>query len=305
MAAAFGTFISPSFFMKGFGLRNLSQLSRRRFLNACSAAAGILSVPTGARSGAASAIQHENGEAVAAREGVISLFSGKDLTGLYAWLKDTKYEDPKRVFTVRDGVLRISGEVDGYLATAKAYQDYHLIVEYKWGERTYGAKSVRNSGILLHATGPDGNRSPWMASIECQVAQGCVGDFIVIRGKNSDGSTIPVTITSDTIVGPDGRTRWKQGGKPTIYSGKQFWWSLHDPDFKEILDTRGKNDVESPLGEWTRVECICDRNRITVAVNGVTVNECYDVYPSAGKILLESEGFEILFRKFELHPLKK
>ena len=34
------------------------------------------------------------------------------------------------------------------------------------------------------------------------------------------------------------------------------------------------------------------------------MNECYDVFPFAGKILLESEGFEILFRKFELHPLK-
>jgi hypothetical protein len=27
------------------------------------------------------------------------------------------------------------------------------------------------------------------------------------------------------------------------------------------------------------------------------------VYPSAGKILLESEGFEIHFRRFELKPL--
>jgi hypothetical protein len=41
-----------------------------------------------------------------------------------------------------------------------------------------------------------------------------------------------------------------------------------------------------------------------VLVNGVTVNECYAVFPSAGKILLESEGFEILFRKVELQPLQ-
>jgi len=143
-----------------------------------------------------------------------------------------------------------------------------------------------------------------MSSIECQVAQGCVGDFIVIRSKGGKGPIIPVTITSETVLGPDGRTRWKKGGKPTVYSGKQFWWSLHDPDFKELIDARGKQDVESPLAEWTRVECLCDKDRITVLVNGITVNECFDVYPSAGKILLESEGFEILFRKFELRPLK-
>ena len=235
--------------------------------------------------------------------GFIRLFNGKDLTGLYGWLKDTHYKDPRKVFSVDDGILKISGEVNGYLATEKEYGDYHLVVEYKWGPKTYGAKTVRNSGILLHAVGPDGNRSPWMSSIECQVAQGCVGDFIVIRGKDSAGKEVPVTLTSDTVLARDGRTRWKKGGKPTVYSGKQFWWSKHEPGFEELIDTRGKEDVESPLGEWTRVECICSANRITVVVNGVTVNECYDVYPSAGKILLESEGFEIHFRKFELKAL--
>jgi len=235
--------------------------------------------------------------------GSVRLFNGKDLKGLYGWLKDTHYKDPRKVFSVEDGVLKVSGEVNGYLATEKEYRDYHLVVEYKWGAKTYGAKTVRNSGILLHAVGPDGNRSPWMSSIECQVAQGCVGDFIVIRGKDSSGNEVPVTLTSDTILARDGRTRWKKGGKPTVYSGKQFWWSKHEPGFEELIDTRGKEDVESPLGEWTRVECICSGKRITVVINGVTVNECYNVYPSAGKILLESEGFEIHFRRFELEPL--
>jgi hypothetical protein len=243
-------------------------------------------------------------EAISPKNGTLVLFNGRDLTGLYGWLKNSHYQDPRRVFTVNNGILQISGEVDGYLATKDQYRDYHLVVEYKWGNRTYGSKTVRNSGILLHAIGQDGNPSPWMSSIECQVAQGCVGDFIVIRGKDAQGSVIPVTLTSDTILASDGRTRWKKGGTPTAYSGKQFWWSEHDPDFEELLDTRGKNDVESPLGQWTRVECICAGRRITVVVNGKTVNECYDVFPSAGKILLESEGFEILFRKFELHPLK-
>ncbi len=68
------------------------------------------------------------------------------------------------------------------------YRDYHLIVEYKWGKRTDGGKFVRNSGILLHATGPDGGAGgTWMSSIECQLAQGCVGDLIPIRGKDEAG----------------------------------------------------------------------------------------------------------------------
>ena len=233
----------------------------------------------------------------------IKLFNGRDLTGLYTWLRDTGYDDPEGVFTVQDGLLRVKGRPMGYVATREAYQNYHLTVEFKWGEKTYGSETVRNSGILLHASGPDGNRNPWMASIECQLAQGCVGDFIVIRGKDEDGSEISVDITSDTVMGPDNRTRWKKGGNPTSYAGKQFWWSDHDPEFEEKIDTRGRWDVESPLGQWTRVECIADDQRLTVVVNGSVVNECYNVYPSGGKILLQSEGFEVLFRKFELYPL--
>ncbi len=229
----------------------------------------------------------------------IALFNGHDLAGWYPWLATTKYQDPLQVFGVKDGLLRVSGEVPGYLATRQQFRDYRLVVEYRWGDLTYGAATVRNSGILLHGTGADGNHSPWMASIECQIAQGCVGDFIVIRSADEK---IPVTLTSETTLAEDGRTRWKRGGAPVHYSGKQFWWSRHEPGFEEKIDTRGKNDVDSPLGEWTRLECVCRGSRILVLVNGTEVNECYDTFPSAGKILLESEGFEILFRKIELQP---
>ncbi len=236
----------------------------------------------------------------------VRLFNGKDLTGLSPWLKDTKHEDPRGVFRVEDGVLHVSGDGFGYLATEKEYRDYHLIVEYKWGKKTDGGKYVRNSGVLLHAVGPDGGAGgTWMSCFECQLAQGCVGDLIVIRGKDDKGQTIPVQLTADVALGPDKRPRWKKGGEPRVFTKSQLWWSRHDPDFKELLDTRGKDDVESPLGEWTRVECLCEGKRITVLVNGTTVDECYDVYPSAGKVLLQCEGFELFVRTFELHPLKK
>ena len=165
---------------------------------------------------------------------------------------------------------------------------------------------MRNSGILLHAVGPDGGAGgTWMSSVECQLAQGCVGDLIVIRGKDDRQQVIPVEITADVVPGPDKRPRCKVGGEKRTFTRGQLWWSRHDPTFKELLDTRGKEDVESPLGEWTRVECVCDGKRIRVAVNGTPVNECYDVHPAAGKILLQSEGFELFVRRFELHPLAK
>ncbi|HEY7158005.1 MAG TPA: DUF1080 domain-containing protein [Gemmataceae bacterium] len=250
--------------------------------------------------------EERKSEPVSPKDGVIRLFNGKDLTGLRSWLKKTKREDPRKVFTVHDSMLHISGEDNGYLATDKEYRDYHLIVEYKWGKRTDGGKFVRNSGVLLHAVGPDGGaRGTWKSSIECQLAQGCVGDLIVIRGKDGKNETIPVQIKSDVVLGPDKKPRWKEGGEPRVFTNRQLWWSRHDPDFKELLDTRGKNDVESPVGEWTRVECLCAGKRITVIVNGKTINKCYDVFPSAGEVLLQSEGFELFIRKAELHPLKE
>jgi hypothetical protein len=234
----------------------------------------------------------------------IQLFNGRDFTGLYTWLKESGREDPGGVFSVKDGVLHVSGEGMGYIATQQAYRDYHLTVEFKWGERVFKSKYVRNSGVLLNATGPDGSRGGlWMNSIEVQLAQGCEGDFIVIRGADEASKAQPATLTSETILESDKKTRWKRGGEKTSYTGRQFWWSKHDPEFKELLDTRGRWDVASPLGEWTRVECLCRGDRITVKINGQEVNECFDVVPSAGKILLQNEGFEVMFRKFELKPL--
>lgn len=229
----------------------------------------------------------------------IRLFNGKDFDGLSTWLKEGGRKDPKNVFSVDSGTIHISGEGAGYVATEKEYANYHLHVEYKWGKKTDGSKYVRNSGVLLHKINSD---RVWPTCIEVQLAQGCEGDLIVIRGG---GKAYPASITCETRLADDGRTRWHKGGKPTVYSGKQFWWSKHQVGFKELLDTRGKDDIASPLGQWTRVECICRGNRITVKINGVTVNECFDANPAAGKILLQNEGNEIYFRNFELRPLKK
>lgn len=241
-----------------------------------------------------------------AEEKTIPIFNGKNLNGWTTWLKDTGHKDPKNVFTVNDGIIHISGEGRGYLATKKEYENYHLSLEYKWGKRTDGSGYVRNSGVLLHAVGPHGGvRNVWMASVECQLAQGCEGDFILIRGKDKEGKMIPSTITADITRGPDKRLRWDpKNGKKTKYSGRQFWWRDHQVGFKEKLDTRGKNDAASPLGQWTKVECICKEDRITVKINGKVVNECYDVRPSKGKILLQNEGNEIYFRNLQLRSLK-
>jgi hypothetical protein len=234
------------------------------------------------------------------------LFDGRTLDGWYAFQKQTGRKDPTGVYTVEDGAIRVSGEGAGYLATERAYRDYHLSLEYRWGERTDGTGIVRNSGLLLHGVGPDGAANGvWMTSLEVQLAQGCEGDFIVIRGKRTDGTPYPSALTSNVRIAADKKTRWDPDGEPTKWTGRQFWWKDHEPFFKETLDNRGKDDAASPVGEWTRVEAICAGDRVTVKINGETVNEAYDLRPAAGRILLQNEGSEVWFRKVVLRPLAK
>jgi hypothetical protein len=271
-----------------------------------SARVPLLTVALFALSTVPSAAAESPGDEPIAPRAVVRLFNGKDLSGFYTWLKGTGRDDPHKVFSVADGAIRVSGEGAGYLATERAYKDYHLALEYRWGKRTDGSKYVRNSGVLLHGIGPDGAaEGTWMTCLECQLAQGCEGDLIVIRGKDPAGKLVPATITCETGLAADGKTRWKAGGKKVAYSGHQFWWSKHEPGFKELLDTRGKDDVASPVGQWTKVECVCAGNRVTIKINGVTVNECFDVYPPAGRIMLQNEGNEIYFRNVELRPVKQ
>ena len=68
---------------------------------------------------------------------------------------------------------------------------------------------------------------------------------------------------------------------------------------------RGKDDVESPHGQWTRLDVICDGGHVETFVNGTKVNEAFDVSPRAGRIQLQSELAEIFYRRWELWAVDK
>lgn len=232
----------------------------------------------------------------------IALFNGRDLDGWYTWSRDSKYEDPKKVFSVVNGVIRVSGEEWGGLATRQMYRDYHLIVEWKWGGPTHGERKTkaRDSGILVHAVGEDGaHTNTWLESIESQVIEGGCGDFIMVGGRNKP------SLTAEVREGPKNQLYWQQGGKPVTRDSGRFNWYGRDPDWKDELGFRGKQEVEKPMGEWNRSEVICDRDTIKNIVNGKVVNYGTQSSHTFGKIQLQSEGAEILFRRVELQPLKR
>lgn len=229
-------------------------------------------------------------------------FNGKDLTGFYTYLRGSGYSDPKRVVSVRDGMIVVTGEVLGGFATCGNFADYQLVVEWRWGEKTWPprVKAARDSGILLHCVGPDGAASDcWMESIECQIIEGGCGDFILVGGKGKPSFTTSVRTGSDRqpYFDPTGESR-------RFDSGRINWWG-RDAGWKDELGFRGKNDVEKPAGEWNRMEVICDGGRITNIVNGFVVNSATNASPVQGKLLFQSEGAEIHFRRIEIRPLAK
>jgi hypothetical protein len=232
----------------------------------------------------------------------IFTFNGKDLTGFYTYLHDHKYEDPAKVFTVHDGMVHISGAEFGGLITREEFHDYHLIAEWKWGERTWAPRQdkSRDSGILLHCVGPDGAYSGnWMESQECQIIEGGCGDFIMVSGREKP------SLTCETRAGADGQLYFEKGGTPVSRNSGRFNWWGRDPNWKDIAGFRGSRDVENPRGEWNRLEVICDGGSITNIVNGFVVNHGTRSSLTAGKITFQSEGAEIFFRKIELRPLIK
>src|SRR5436305_4579608 len=65
---------------------------------------------------------------------VIHLLQGTDRTPFYSFLKDFGMDkDPDNVFTLTNGVLHISGQYYGYLATKETnFNNYRLVAEVKW-----------------------------------------------------------------------------------------------------------------------------------------------------------------------------
>ncbi|MCP4644335.1 MAG: DUF1080 domain-containing protein, partial [bacterium] len=204
-------------------------------------------------------------------EGVVRLFNGENLDGFYTFLRDRGRDaDPKGVFTVKDGVLRISGEEWGCITTDEEFDCYHLIAEFKWGQLTHAPRvdRARDSGILLHSVGEDGAYgNVWMNSIECQLIEGGTGDFIVVgNGTESFAITCPVAEEKQGNCHV-----FQPGGKPATINGGRINWFGRDPEWADAKDFRGKQDVEKPIGEWNRLECLVDGPKITVILNGVTV----------------------------------
>jgi hypothetical protein len=209
--------------------------------------------------------------ALQAQKDMKPLFNGKNLDGWYSFLKTKgKNTDPEKVFNIENGLLHISGKEFGYICTEREYTNFHLAAEFKWGIKKYPPRDAdttkRDNGICYYMPA-NAKDSVWPKSIECQIQEGDTGDMWLI-----DHTTIVA------------------GGTRTVA----------DSFFRVVK----KVNAERPTGEWNRVEVIANKGKITYIVNGIVVNEGEDPSLTKGKILIQSEGAEIFYRKIEIVELK-
>jgi 3-keto-disaccharide hydrolase len=256
------------------------------------------------------------------------LWNGKTLEGWTTWMRqpepssdvpglargaDGKYtepigagRDPLKVFTVAPDVdgkpaIRISGEVFGELRTSRSFENYHLKLQFKWGQKKWPPRDrpeqQRDSGLLYHVHAPPGqNGRTWARSIELQIQERDVGDLYAV------GSTIAV------------RAKARPGATPPVYD--------YDPGGEWMFFTQSHGllgrcikqpDNERPTGEWNSVELIAFGDEAIHIVNGTVVMRLRgptridaDVPApvTSGPIILQSEGAEIFYRDIQVRALK-
>jgi hypothetical protein len=247
----------------------------------------------------------------------IKLFDGTSLANFDTWLVDHHTSDPERVYSVVDQIdgapaIRISGKIWGGLLTKQAYRNYRLVAEYRWGGATWGNRRdrTRDSGILLHARGRMGNtqkdfNGPWLMSQEFQIIEGGVGDYISVAGFTESGEQVRPSLTARIRKDRDGERVWDPKGEPVVVnSGRVNWWGRSE-DWADTLGFRGPKDVESPGLEWTRLEAVVSGGSLQYYVNGQLVFEATGSSLTEGKIMVQSEGAEIYFRRIDLEPIDK
>ncbi len=201
----------------------------------------------------------------------------------------------EKIFSVvqenSENLIRISGEINGSLATRDTFSNYHLQLVFKWGDEVY---TSRNSGLLHHSFGDFGEAlGTWMVNIECQLMHERLGDTYLMNN----------TYCETAVEEVDDGFKYDKNGKVMKFSEEH-----NGKGIKKAVD------AENPVGEWNTVDLYCyDRTTVHV-INGqvVMVNnntgkiENGSVIPlTSGKIQIQSEGGELFIKTLQIKPIKE
>ncbi len=258
---------------------------------------------------------------------LVRLFNGLSLRNFYTYLGPPLpgaaplgvNHDPKRTISVRDHMIHFSGEVEGGLVTEEEYENYRLVIEYKWGEQTWPPREAlaRSSGVLLHCDGLDGAvNQHWMKSVRCRIMEGDTGSLQLIGfGRHH---VLSLTAEANLLeLDPAAKSpkstlpyyQFRPGAPLTTFSRGELIRLRRAPKWHDVKGFRGRVDLEKPHDEWNTLECICLGDKISIRLNGKLVNEARTIDERGhatlhrGRIMLQALKAEIYFREIQIQQL--
>ena len=189
----------------------------------------------------------------------------------------------------------------GHIATIREYANYHLRVEYKFGDARFEPRLLakRNSGVLYHMY-PERDRI-WPNSIEFQLEESDVGDAILINARCYPGADLGGTPAWPNQVPMVPKPSFTRPEGPRSQLERQH--VRKNGDFERIQD-------------WNTIELLVIGNKAAHLVNGRIVNTLYELeaqdvanrdayHPlTKGRIGLELEAAEVSFRRVELRQFE-
>ena len=243
------------------------------------------------------------------------LYNGKNLTGWDTWLApeyDDKgkaigdtiglNKDPNHVFSIAqengENIIHISGNGWGAISTKAEYENYHLQLQFKWGEHIYGQKKggKKDSGLLYYSTGKFGAEyGSWLRSQEFQIEEGDCGDYWGVDGGAAD---IPVNKKNDS----------------TYVYNPQGTLTTFNKNVKAGRHCTKNGDAENTTGQWNTLDLYCHGDTSIHVVNGKVMMVLYhnrymdkgqEMAFAKGKIQLQSEGSEIYYRKVQIQTIDR
>jgi len=244
-----------------------------------------------------------------------SLFNGRDLEGWRIVIGNGQARDTNHLVQVDQGMIHMykdaaqgSRQPAGYILSDKEYSNYHLRLEYKWGEKRFGdrVKAKRDAGILYHAIGKDG---VWPTSVECQIQETDVGDIWTVRTR-VQGFVDPATTNRFAVV-------TNLAGKILTNEVAPVYLPAERGGVAVIRGKAGQIQriIRSPMNEregWNTVEVIVHGDQATYTVNGKVNNEARKIQQlvdgnwvplTKGRIALQLEFAEVYYRNIEIQEL--
>jgi hypothetical protein len=228
------------------------------------------------------------------------LFNGRDLEGWTIFQQGVGNRDAHHAVEIEQDQLRFLGpKFDGpaaasfgHIATVEQLRDFHLRLEFRWGERRFAPRALqrRNSGVL-YRMGPELDRL-FPDCIEFHVEECDVGDAIMVNTKALPGPLLGGTPLWPTYF-PGLPRSYEQ---PTVAGGIARQWFRHW-------------GVYEKLDDWNTLDLYAFGDQAAHLVNGRIVLTLFSMIDraaaplSGGRIALEFEGAEIRFRNVAIRPL--